>query len=204
MQREILFILLGYFSGSILFARLWLRLFHREDHLQNSKDGNPGTANAFMHGGFLCGVLTLCGDLLKGYLPVAAYLACEATVEWNGWLSLILAAPVIGHVFPVFSHFKGGKGIATTFGVLLGLLPEWRPAAVMAFAFILFSIVVRIRPHRSRTQAAYLLALLGMLLLGVHPCITGGFFLVSLAVWLRLAFSREPKESMQVKLLWMH
>ena len=155
-------------------------------------------------GGFLCGMLTLCGDLLKGYLPVAVYLASEAAVEWNGWLSLILAAPVIGHIFPLFSHFKGGKGIATTFGVLLGLLPEWRPAAVMAFAFILFSIVVRIRPHRCRTQAAYLLALLGMLLLGVHPCITGGFFLVSLAVWLRLAFSHEPKESIQVKLLWMH
>lgn len=203
MPREIMFILLGYLSGSILYARLWMRLFHREDALQNSRDGNPGTANAFQYGGFLCGVLTLLCDLMKGFLPVFLYLR-SLDAAGNAWLSLILAAPVLGHVFPVFSRFRGGKGIATTFGVLLGLLPEWLPAAALAVPFILFSTVVRICPHRHRTQAAYLLALLGMLLVKVHPCIAGGFLLIALIVWIRLAFSREPKESMQVKLLWMH
>ena len=203
MPREIMFILLGYLSGSILFARLWLRLFHREDALQRSRDGNPGTANAFQYGGFLCGVLTLLCDLMKGFLPVFLYLR-SLDAAGNAWLSLILAAPVLGHVFPVFSRFRGGKGIATTFGVLLGLLPEWVPAAALAATFILLSTVVRIRPHRRRTQAAYLAALFGMILLKVQNCIAGGFLLIALIVWIRLAFSREPKESMQVKLLWMH
>ena len=59
-------ILLGYLSGSILFARVSMALLHKGYILTASKDGNPGTANAFRYGGFLCGTLTLSGDLLKG------------------------------------------------------------------------------------------------------------------------------------------
>ena len=69
MIRTFLFFAFGYFSGSILFARVYAALFNK-DIIENSKDKNPGAANAFMHGGMLCGTLTLIGDILKGFLPV--------------------------------------------------------------------------------------------------------------------------------------
>ena len=75
--REIFFICFGYLLGSILFARLFGLLFAHKDITQNTADGNPGTANAFLQGGFLCGVCTLLGDLFKGYLPVAWYLSTQ-------------------------------------------------------------------------------------------------------------------------------
>ena len=76
--REIFFICFGYLLGSILFARLFGLLFAHKDITQNTADGNPGTANAFLQGGFLCGVCTLLGDLFKGYLPVAWYLSTQS------------------------------------------------------------------------------------------------------------------------------
>ena len=103
--REIFFICFGYLLGSILFARLFGLLFAHKDITQNTADGNPGTANAFLQGGFLCGVCTLLGDLFKGYLPVAWYLSTQnqPTVEPLAF-ALLIAAPVLGHIFPLFHH----------------------------------------------------------------------------------------------------
>ena len=72
-MREGYYIIAGYLAGSILFASVFGQLFCHKDITEESKDYNPGTANAFMYGGVLCGVLTLCCDLLKGFLPVYAY-----------------------------------------------------------------------------------------------------------------------------------
>lgn len=68
-----------------------------------------------------------------------------------------MLAPVLGHAYSALHHFKGGKCIAVSFGVLLGLLPEFMPVAVLAFFYILFS-VLRIRPHGKRTFAAFVAA----------------------------------------------
>lgn len=59
MTTALLFIAFGYFSGSILFAKITAKLFQKPAILQDSKDGNPGTANAFRYGGFWCGIITL-------------------------------------------------------------------------------------------------------------------------------------------------
>ena len=59
MVRALLFILLGYLSGSVLYAKIWGKLLCGTDITKGSTDGNPGTANAFIQGGFWCGVLTL-------------------------------------------------------------------------------------------------------------------------------------------------
>lgn len=69
-MRTCLYILIGYLSGSILFANVFSALFHEKGAIEESKDKNPGTANAFLYGGFRCGVLTLICDLGKGILPV--------------------------------------------------------------------------------------------------------------------------------------
>ncbi|MEI3213869.1 MAG: glycerol-3-phosphate acyltransferase [Lachnospiraceae bacterium] len=114
MSRTLCYIIIGYLSGSILYARVFEKLFHKENMIEGSKDRNPGTANAFMRGGFWCGVLTLCCDMGKGFIPVFFYHQGEMS---QLGLALILAAPAIGHIFPLFHKGRGGKGIATTLAV---------------------------------------------------------------------------------------
>lgn len=205
MAGTIGYAILGYLSGSVLFAQVFSKVFHKEGMIANSKDQNPGTANAFMQGGFRCGILTLVGDVLKGFLPVFLFMHGGMTEESHALLSgLVIAAPVIGHGFPLFYGFRGGKGIAVTFGCLLGLLPLWQPLAALAVFFIFFSLVLRITPHYHRTLAAYLCTLASVLCLGGGESVRAGFIIITLTVCARLFSSKEVKEKMGVGLLWMH
>lgn len=199
------FILLGYLSGSILYARVFARLFGKKDIILNSKDHNPGTANAFMYGGFWCGLLTLICDIAKGCVPVYLFLRAVGPSH-PGVLatSLVLAAPVIGHAFPVFFGFRGGKGIAVTFGSLLGYFPSLKPALILAACFIFFSLVLRISPHYYRTLAAYFCSLFGMAFRVDRQEVLLGFALITVVVCIRMFVSSEEKEKMKVNLLWMH
>ena len=89
-----------------------------------------------------------------------------STAEWLS-CAFVIAAPVIGHIFPIFFRFRGGKGIAVTFGCLLGLLPSWQPLAWLAAFFIFFSVVVRITPHYYRTLITYLCTFLCLSLIHI-------------------------------------
>lgn len=202
MTTALLFTLAGYLCGGVLFARLAADLFGKAAILTGSRDGNPGAANAFTYGGFWCGVLVLCGDLIKGVLPVRLYLKSTAASHAPLLLALVLAAPVIGHAFPLFYRFQGGKGIAVSFGCLLGLVPNWRPALTLALTFIFFSLVIRIHPHSYRTAVTYLCAAIGMALGRVEPGVFWGFCLMTAVVLLRLSLSKETRHKPEVKLLW--
>lgn len=200
----IAFAFLGYLSGSVLYARIFARLFKKENMIEKSKDRNPGTANAFMHGGFWCGVLTLIFDLLKGFLPVFLFLQFGVVDAPNTLMvAAVLAAPVIGHAFPLFFRFKGGKGIAVSFGCLLGLLPLWQPFAALAVFFIFFSVVFKITPHFHRTLAAYICSLAAVIFNVDNTGILIGFLIITLTVVARLMLSKEKTEKIGVKLLWM-
>lgn len=199
------FALLGYLSGSVLYARVFAHLFGKERMLENSRDKNPGSANAFMYGGFWCGLLTLICDIGKGFVPV--FLFMQATEQLRPGVfatSMVLAAPVIGHVFPVFYRFRGGKGIAATFGSLLGLFPALKPAVILALFFIFFSVILRVSPHFYRTLMAYFCALFCMMLCVDQRAVTLGFAIITVAVCIRMHASAEEREKMRVKLLWMH
>ncbi len=204
-MREGIVIVLAYLAGSVLFGPLYARLFLHQDIFEKSPDGNPGAANAFTYGGMGCGLFTLIGDILKGFLPVFFLRRGEILFVTSLWgMGLLLAAPVIGHIYPVFYHFKGGKGIATTFGVLLGLLPAVEPLAVLAIVFILFSTILRIEPHFSRTWVTYVASLVLMVVLLHQPALSFGFLVITGAVCIRLATSKEPREKMQMHMvtLW--
>lgn len=203
-MRELFYIILGYLSGSILFARLAGSLLGRGDVGETSPDHNPGTFNAFRNGGFLCGMLTLTGDLCKGFLPVWLYLAGESCDLHSTAFAFVLAAPVIGHIFPVFYGFRGGKGIAASFGCLLGLLPEYGPLAILGGCFLFFTLILRVTSHYYRTLLTYLCAGTLMLVLGQNTSVTLGFSLIMTAVIFRLLASKEEKQACEVKLLWMH
>ena len=205
MRKFLMYILGGYAAGSVLFARLSAALLNRPAVLRDSPDGNPGTANAFQYGGFLCGLITLLGDVAKGFLPVYLYLRAGGNFQAAPLLSaLVLAAPVWGHASPILFRFQGGKGIAVTFGCLLGLRPATGvPFALLALFFLFFSLVLRIRPNSCRTAVVYLCTLAGTAVLRCPSGVILGFALCTAAVFLRLHLSREVRERPSVRLLWL-
>lgn len=205
MGLELWFIILGYLSGSILFARIAARIMKVDGMFPDSQDGNPGAANAFSYGGFWCGMITLLGDIAKGFIPVYLYLRSGGSFEdFSLYKSAVLAAPIAGHIFPLFFGFRGGKGIAVTFGCLLGLLPEWKPVVLLAACFLFYSIFVRITPNFYRTVVTYLTASLGSLLLRNEASVTLGFLWITVLVLWRLYRSEEQLSPMEVTRIWTH
>lgn len=203
-MRTITYIIMGYIMGSILFAQVFSKLFNK-NILQESKDGNPGTANAFMYGGFWFGVLTLFFELFKGAVPVYLYLrGVNIQSASTAALASVIAAPVIGHIYPIFNKFHGGKGIAVTFGVLLGLVPIWSPVLLLAFFFIFFSMIVRVSPHIHRTVVTYCCTLTAIVLTNQIRGIIAGVTIITVIVLHRLYISKEEKEKIKVGLLWMN
>lgn len=203
MLRTMIFSCIGYLSGSILYARVFGNLLKKQDITADSPDQNPGTFNAFKYGGFLCGTLTLICDIMKGLLPVYFYVS-EIPMNAGIGLAFVLAMPVIGHILPLFYNFDGGKGIAVTFGCLLGLLPEYRPVLVLAFFFLLFSLVFKITPNYHKTLCTYAVSVLGMSCYVDNLAITLGFALITIMITVKLLFSREEKEKCKVELTWKH
>ena len=198
MIKTFLFFAFGYFSGSILFARVYGALFNK-DIVGKSKDGNPGTANAFMQGGMLCGILTLIGELLKGFLPVFLYLRLTDGVPGFG-IALVLAAPVLGHNYSVFYRFEGGKGIAASFGCLLGLFPNMLPVLILAVCYVSLSLLVRISPHYYRTLAAYSICTAISLLLVPEVGIRVGIAVISMLIAIKHLASAEEKKKFSVSI----
>ena len=117
--------------------------------------------------------------------------------------ALLIAAPVLGHIFPLFHHLHGGKGIATSFGCLLALLPDPVPVLTLAFFFLFFSCIVRISPHFYRTIVTYLCSFAALCFSNVSLSVRLGFLLITAGVFLRMHLSQESKERCTIKLLWM-
>ncbi len=204
MTEPLLYSLIGYLCGSILFANIFSKIFHRDDMLERSKDHNPGAANAYQYGGFWCGTLTLCGDLLKGFLPVHFLVLSIPISEMGPAYVLALASPVIGHAFPIFNRLRGGKGIAVTFGCLLGLFPYVLPFASFTALFLFFSVVLRISPHFYRTIFAYTGTFFSLLLLRAEGIVCISFLIIAATVCFRLHLSKEKREDITVHFAWIH
>lgn len=126
--------LLGYLVGSIPSGWLVVRLLRGRD-LRVEGSGNIGTANVYRSAGALPAILTFLGDILKGAIPVLlGYLAGYPLGSLE--LALIGLTPVIGHTWPVFLRFRGGKGVATSGGVMLLLATPVVLVAVAVWAVI--------------------------------------------------------------------
>lgn len=122
-MTTLLFIAAAYLLGSISFAVLTSRAMHLPDP-RNYGSGNPGATNMLRTGRKAAAALTLLGDALKGWVAVvlARALAPQFGLD-DDIVLLCMLAVFIGHLFPVFFGFKGGKGVATALGVLIGLNP---------------------------------------------------------------------------------
>lgn len=118
---------LAYLLGSVSFAILLSRLAGGPDP-RTYGSGNPGATNMLRIAGKRLAILTLLGDLCKGLLPVLLAGLAGFSVQQQAWIGL---AAVAGHLYPLYFRFRGGKGVATAAGLLLGVYP---PAALLALA----------------------------------------------------------------------
>ncbi|MEE9320827.1 MAG: glycerol-3-phosphate 1-O-acyltransferase PlsY [Granulosicoccus sp.] len=107
----------AYLLGSLSTAIIVCRLMGLPDP-RTAGSNNPGTTNVLRIGGRLPAALTLLGDGLKGYLPV---LLTSLFLPHPPTVALVALAAFLGHVYPIFFEFRGGKGVATAFGALLGI-----------------------------------------------------------------------------------
>ena len=144
-------IILAYLCGSISSAILVCRIAGLPDP-RESGSGNPGATNVLRIGGKGAAVAVLIFDVLKGMLPVWGAYALGVTPFWLG---LIAIAACVGHIWPVFFGFKGGKGVATAFGAIAPI--GWDLTGVMAGTWLLTILLLFIAGrHRQRADRSVL------------------------------------------------
>ncbi len=124
MIYAILTVILAYLLGSISFAVIFSKIFLKKD-VRDLGSGNAGTTNVIRTGGFKLGALTFLGDVLKGLFAciigkTVFAIVFEKGEEWAIYGAFLCGiACMLGHVFPIFFQFKGGKGIATSVGIFM-------------------------------------------------------------------------------------
>ncbi len=132
---------LAYLVGGINFGIIISKLFFKED-VRKSGSGNAGATNMLRRFGKLPAALVFVGDMFKGAAVVL--FAKWATGHDESLIYVVLVAgflTVIGHIFPIYFKFKGGKGVATTLGVILAVEPV--AAAVLLGVFLIITITTR-------------------------------------------------------------
>jgi glycerol-3-phosphate acyltransferase PlsY len=150
---DILYIICAYLIGSISSAIITCKLMSLPDP-RSGGSNNPGATNVLRIGGKKAAAITLIGDMLKGYIPVQIAVLFSLN---NNTVAFIAVAAFLGHLFPVFFGFKGGKGVATMLGICFGFSPWVGLATAVTWLFI--AKVVRI---------SSLSALISMLLAPVY------------------------------------
>jgi len=170
----------AYLIGSLSFAVIVSRLMGLNDP-RTYGSGNPGATNVLRSGNKAAAVLTLLFDALKGFVPVLLVKEFGAPYGlYEGTLALVAVAAFLGHLWPLFFHFKGGKGVATAAGVLLGLNP-WLGLATLATWIIIAAFT------RYSSLAALVAALFApfyqVLIWGGGPIAVAVFVMGALLVW---------------------
>lgn len=140
-MKELLLIIIAYLIGSIPTALLISKKYFGID-IRDYGSGNMGATNTFRVLGKRYGTIVMIIDILKGVAAVALYnllpfYLSNELERTNFMIGLGLAA-VIGHVFPIFANFKGGKGVATLFGMILAVQPLVAVCCVGVFLLVLF------------------------------------------------------------------
>jgi len=171
----ILAILLSYFIGAVPFGLLFSKIFSNID-VRSVGSGNIGATNVLRAAGKKAALMTLLADCLKGLLPV---LAVKFMLHDDAITGLTGAASILGHNYPIYLAFKGGKGVATSFGVVLAVAPQigvvclitwlivailWRYSSLSALiAFALYPVITFIAYPVSRPLGLLSLFVFGLI-----------------------------------------
>jgi glycerol-3-phosphate acyltransferase PlsY len=138
MKLPVLLIAFAYLLGSVSSAIIVCRLLGLPDP-RGEGSGNPGATNVLRIGGKKAAAITLIGDMLKGLLPVLLAKALGASLAVQ---AMVAVAAFLGHLYPLFFGFRGGKGVATALGVLLGL--HWPVGLLTIATWLLIAKVFKI------------------------------------------------------------
>jgi len=174
------FILTAYLIGSLSFAVIVSRAFSLPDP-RTFGSGNPGATNVLRTGKKLAALFTLIGDGGKGWLAVflASRYAAEYGVDGTG-VAACAVAVFLGHIFPVFFRFKGGKGVSTAGGILLAVNP-WLGVATMA-TWIVIALFFRYSSLAAIVSAVFA-PLYYFLLFGAREVLPALIIMSALLVW---------------------
>lgn len=177
-MQNALALLAAYLLGSIPFAMISSKVFGLADP-RSYGSGNPGATNVLRSGNKKAALMTLIGDALKGTLAVVV---AQQMGFSDTMIALVALAVFIGHLYPVFLKFKGGKGVATAAGVLLALDPvlglavagTWllvayvsRYSSLAALIAAAAAPVIAVLMHGATNQTI-VVGILGMALIGKH------------------------------------
>jgi glycerol-3-phosphate acyltransferase PlsY len=140
-MKEVLLILLAYLIGSIP-TSVWVSRYLYGIDIREYGSGNAGASNTYRVLGSRMGTFVMIVDILKGVVATSLYLLIPYYLsdEWdrtNFMVGLGLAA-VVGHIFPIWADFRGGKGVATLFGMVLAIQPMVAVNCVVVFLLVLY------------------------------------------------------------------
>jgi len=128
----ILLVVGGYLVGSIPTGVILARLFSATD-IRREGSGNIGATNVYRVLGAKLGVITLVGDVVKGMVPV---ILTRFFMGDEVWIASVALATFLGHLYPLFLRFRGGKGVATALGVFMVIAPLVTAGAVIVFIVV--------------------------------------------------------------------
>ncbi|SDV49437.1 glycerol-3-phosphate 1-O-acyltransferase PlsY [Chitinasiproducens palmae] len=137
-MNNLLVVLIAYLIGSISFAVIVSRAMGLSDP-RSYGSGNPGATNVLRSGNKRAAILTLLGDAFKGWLPV--WIVVHYGAAWGldaRAVALSALAAFVGHLWPVFFRFRGGKGVATAAGILLAIDPLLGLATLLSWLVVAF------------------------------------------------------------------
>mgnify|MGYP000538290911 FL=1 len=174
-----LLILGSYLIGSISFAVVVSKVMRLPDpHSYGS--GNPGATNVLRTGNKLAALLTLLGDAAKGYVAIGLARAMVG-VEVDSWvLPLAAIAAFVGHLFPLFHGFKGGKGVATALGILLAI--NWVLGLTTLSTWLIVAVFMRYS-SLAALIAALFAPLYFIFLFGIQPMAAAVAAMSALLIW---------------------
>ncbi len=176
----LVFVVCAYLLGSVSFAVLMSKAFNLPDP-RTYGSHNPGATNVLRSGRKVAAALTLLGDAAKGWLAVWAAQHFAPNNSAKLWLVAAVALTVfLGHVFPVFLRFKGGKGVATALGVLLAL-NVWLGLAALG-TWLLIALVFRLS-SLSALMAAVGAPIYAILLGMSHEYVFASVLMSLLLIW---------------------
>ena len=142
-MKELLLIIIAYLIGSVPTALIISKKFFGID-IRDYGSGNMGATNTFRVLGSKYGTLVMIFDILKGAVAVGlynfipSYYGSDAELQRTNFMIGLGLSAVVGHIFPLYANFKGGKGVATLFGMLLAMQPVVAISCVGVFLLVLF------------------------------------------------------------------
>jgi glycerol-3-phosphate acyltransferase PlsY len=181
MPFGIFIVLFGYLLGSVPFGLILTKLFSQVDPRKKGS-GNIGATNIFRTAGRTLGILTLICDLLKGVLPI------WIATQWNlsdYWIAAAGLSPFLGHIFPLFLGFKGGKGVATALGVYLVISP-------VAVGIELLLFIILIWRWRFVSLGSICCAMTMPILIAFFRSNSRAYFILSVIIGFLILFRHQP------------